>query len=191
MAEPKSESSEDERTKQNLVLLEAALYVAGRPLDVGTLGSVIRTRSKRKVQALTRMLVEEYSKREGALELLELDDGRFVLQLRSEYVPRVRRLAMRPLLTPGPLKTLAYIAYRQPVAQAHVVSVRGSHAYGHIQVLKRLGLITTEKLGRTKIIRTTDVFADYFNLSHDARLMRRQLAALFKVLGKPEEPPAL
>jgi len=171
-------------------LLEAAFYVSGRPLDMKTLGSVLKTKSKKRIQSYARTLMEEYNTRNGALEIVELDDGRFVLQLKTQYVPNVKRLAMRPLLTSGPLKTLAYIAYRQPVVQSRITALRGSQAYSHIRELKRLGLVTMEKLGKTKAIRTTNVFADYFNLSHDTRLMKSQLKALFnsvEKLGDKEE----
>lgn len=130
--------------------------------------------------------MEEYNKRGGALEILEFDDGRFVLQLKTRYVAPVKRLAMRPLLTTGPLKTLAYIAYHQPVVQSHVTAVRGTQAYAHIRELKRFGLITTERLGRTQVIQTSEVFADYFNLSRNSRLMKRQLQGLFNSIEKLE-----
>jgi segregation and condensation protein B len=165
-------------------LIEAALYVSGRPLDIKTLGTILKTRSKKKVQSYARTLMEDYKKRGGALEILEFDDGRFVLQLKTQYVTPVKRLAMRPLLTTGPLKTLAYIAYHQPVVQSHVTAVRGSQAYSHIRELKRFGLITTEKLGRTQVIQTSEVFADYFNLSRNSRLMKRQLQGLFNSIEK-------
>ena len=172
--------------KLKVELIEAALYVSGRPLDIKTLGAILKTRSKKKIQSYARTLMEEYNKRDGALEILEFDDGRFVLQLKTQYVVMVKRLAMRPLLTAGPLKTLSYIAYHQPVVQSHVTAVRGSQAYSHIRELKRFGLITTEKLGRTQIIKTSEVFADYFNLSHNSRLMKRQLQGLFNSIEKLE-----
>jgi len=53
--------------KEAMALLEAALYVSGRPLDVKTLGSVVKMRSKKRVQTLARGLVEEYSKRGGSM----------------------------------------------------------------------------------------------------------------------------
>jgi len=112
--------SEPRRKKgfaRSLALVEAALYVAGRPLDLKTLARVVRTRSKEKIRKLTRTLVEDYKSHDTALEVLELEDERFVLQLKAEYTPYVRRLAVRPLLSKGPLKTLSYIAYRQPVLQ--------------------------------------------------------------------------
>jgi segregation and condensation protein B len=175
-----------EKLKRDVALLEAALYVAGRPLDLKTLGSIIRTRSKRKVQRLVSILMEEYKNRETALEILELEDERFVLQLKAEYSPQVQRLAIRPLLSKGPLKTLSYIAYRQPVLQSQVVDVRGHHAYDHLRQLEDMGLISREKVGRTRLLRTTGFFADYFGLSHDLRTMKRQLKRVFEDVEKTE-----
>ena len=181
-----SETLKQEKFKRDIALLEAAVYVAGRPLDLKTLGSLIRTRSKGKVQRLARALMKEYKRRGTALEILELEGERFVLQLKAEYTPKVRRLATRPLLSRGPLKTLSYIAYRQPVPQPKVIDVRGHHAYGHLKQLEDLDLITRERRGRTKVIRTTDFFADYFGLSHDIRAMKRQLKNIFEDFAKPE-----
>jgi segregation and condensation protein B len=150
------------------------------------LASVIRTRSKNKTLKLARRLMEEYRNRRSALEILELEDERFVLQLKAEYTPRVRKLALRPLLSRGPLKTLSYIAYRQPVPQSHVIDVRGQHAYQHIKQLEDLGLIVRERRGRTKVIKTTEFFADYFNLSHDLKTMKRQLKGIYESLMRFE-----
>lgn len=184
----RSELSEPRNSavRQDLVLLEAALYVAGRPLNLKTLASVIKTRSKYKTRKLAKELVEEYRNRDSALEILELEDDRFVLQLKGEYTPRVRKLALRPLLSVGPLRTLSYIAYRQPIPQSHVIDVRGHHAYPHLKQLEDLGLITREKTGRTRVIRTTEFFADYFSLSHDLRAMKQQLKGIFESFMKFE-----
>ncbi len=116
---------------------------------------------------------------------MELEDERFVLQLKAEFTPRVRRLAVRPLLSKGPLKTLSYIAYRQPVLQPQVIDVRGHHAYLHLRELEDMGLINREKAGRSKMLRTTEFFADYFGLSHDLRTMKRQLKNIFEDFTKP------
>ncbi|NIR87268.1 SMC-Scp complex subunit ScpB [Candidatus Bathyarchaeota archaeon] len=172
--------------RRKLALIEAALYVAGRPLDLKTLGSVIKSRSKKKIKMFTNMLMKKYENRDTALEIIELEDERFVMQLKAEYTPRVRRLAIRPLLTVGPLKTISYIAYRQPVPQTQVIDVRGHHAYNHLKQLEELGLIHREKAGRTKVIETTKFFADYFGLSHDTRTMKKQLKSIFADFGEPE-----
>lgn len=179
---------EERDDKRDLALLEAALYVAGRPLDLKTLASVLKTRSKKKVQRLAQQLKETYRGRDTALELLALEDERFVLQLKAEYTPDVRRLAVRPLLSVGPLKTLSYVAYRQPVPQTQVIDVRGQHAYDHLKQLENLELITRERAGRSRVLRTTEFFADYFGLSHDLKTMKQQLKNVFEKedLTKPE-----
>jgi len=181
-----SESLKEEKFTRDLAVLEAALYVAGRPLDLKTLGRLIGTRSKTKVKRLAKALIGKYRNRVTALEILELEGERFVLQLKAEYTPKVRRLATRPLLSRGPLKTLSYVAYRQPVPQLQVIDVRGHHAYGHLKQLEDLDLIIRERAGRKKVIRTTEFFADYFGLSHDLRTMKRQLKSVFEDFAKPE-----
>jgi len=188
LSDRRSELSEtiDYEERRDLALLEAALYVAGRPLELNTLASVIKTRSKNKTRRRVRKLVEEYGNRDTALEILELEDERFVFQLKAEYTPKVRKLALRPLLTVGPLKTLSYIAFRQPVPQSHVIDVRGHHAYQHLRQLEDFGLVIREKTGRTKVIRTTKFFADYFSLSHDLRTLKQQLKGIFESLIKFE-----
>jgi segregation and condensation protein B len=181
-----SDLSEEEKKLRGLVLLEAALYVAGRPLDLKTLASIIKTRSKKKVKQLAQELMKDYKSRNTALEILVLEDDRIVLQLKGEYTPKVRRLAIRPLLSAGPLKTLSYIAYRQPVSQAQVIQVRGCHVYSHLKQLEEFGLILREKKGRATIIRSTDYFADFFGLSHELKTMKHQLQSLFRDSGKKD-----
>ncbi|MGC8997791.1 MAG: SMC-Scp complex subunit ScpB [Candidatus Bathyarchaeia archaeon] len=171
----------------DLALVEAALYVAGRPIDLSELCSVLKTRSKNKAKRLVKMLAQEYAKRDTALEILELKDERFVLQLKAEFTPHVRKLVKRPLLSTGPLKTLSYIALRQPVSQKRVVEVRGHHAYGHIKLLKEMGLVAVERKGRASILRTTDYFADYFGLSHDIPAMKRELKRILEGEKAQEE----
>jgi len=56
-------SEAEERKRHNLILLEAALYVAGRPLEVNELCSVLTTRSKRRTEQLLETLREEYEAR--------------------------------------------------------------------------------------------------------------------------------
>lgn len=176
---------EQAREKPNdLELIEAALYVAGRPLDINELCSVLKTRSKNRTKNTVTALIQEYANRKTALEILELKNERYVLQLKSTFTPLVKKFVNRPLLSTGPLKTLSYIAYRQPVTQKRVIEVRGHHAYGHVKMLKEMGLIGSERSGRSMLLRTTEYFADYFGLSLDTASMKRELKHVFD-----ESPP--
>jgi segregation and condensation protein B len=184
--EQKSSDAIKQRVNRQLALMEAALYVAGRPLDLKTMASVAGTRSKKRVRKLAKTLVDGYKNRETALEILELEGERFVMQLKSEYTGRVRKLATRPLLSAGPLKTLSYIAFRQPILQTHVIDVRGHHSYGHLKQLEDMELISREGIGKKRVIKTTQFFADFFGLSNDLRAMKRQLKTIFQDLEKPQ-----
>jgi len=176
------------RLQHGLALVEAALYVAGRPLDLNELCSVLKSRSKNRAKKLAQTLKQEYERRNMALEVLELKDERYVLQLKADFTPLVRRLVNRPLLSAGPLKTLSYIAFRQPVSQKRVIDVRGHHAYGHVKMLREMDLITSERDGRSTLLRTTEYFADYFALSHDTSTMKRELKQVFEDSPRQEKP---
>ena len=179
-------------SKNKVAMIEAALYVAGKPLDLKTLAVVVGFRSEEKVRELARSLKAKYGSDGSCLEVLELSDGRFVMQLRPQFVQDVKRLATRQLLTPGPMKTLSFIAYRQPITQSYLAKVRGNLAYSHVKQLREVGLVAEERLGRTKILRTTENFADYFNLSHETPTMKKQLEHIFddiKSSKAAKQPP--
>jgi segregation and condensation protein B len=162
-------------------LCEAALYVSGRPLDLKTIGSVIGARSEDKIRGIALAVSERYKTTNSPVQVVELPDGRFVMQLKAEFARNVRKLANRPLLTPGPLRTLSFVALKQPVTQAYVVRVRGKLAYIHVKQLKDMDLIVDEKIGRTRMLRTTSTFADYFNLNHDPSLMKKELKKALQI----------
>jgi segregation and condensation protein B len=185
---PEAEQAQEAGRQAHLMaLLEAALYIAGRPLDLNELCQVIGSRSKKKAQKYAETLRQEYNARNTALEILALKDERYVLQVKAEFTPLIKRLVNRPLLSSGPLKTLSYIAYRQPVSQKRVIEVRGQHAYGHVKLLRDMGLIMSERSGRTMVLKTTDYFADYFGLTHDVTSMKRDLKRIFGEALKDEQ----
>jgi segregation and condensation protein B len=169
----------EQRKAHALMLLEAALYVAGRPLDINELCQVVGSRSKKRVMGYADTLIEQYKSRNCAIEVLALKDERYVLQVKAEFTPLIKKLVNRPLLSSGPLKTLSYIAYRQPISQKRVVQVRGQHAYGHVKMLKDMGLIMSERMGRSLALKTTDYFADYFGLTQDTATLKKDLRKIF------------
>ena len=182
LVDPKTadqQTLKEEKRRQRLVLVEAALYVAGRPLDLNEICSVLGSRSKKKAEKYINILMQEYLARNTALEILALKDERYVMQLKAKFTPIVKKLVNRPLLSSGPLKTLSYIAYKQPISQKTVIEVRGQHAYGHIKVLREMRLISAERSGRSMTLRTTDYFADYFGLTQDTATMKRELKRIF------------
>jgi chromosome segregation and condensation protein ScpB len=46
-------------------------------------------------------------------------------------------------------------------------------------MLKDMGLIMSERSGRTLALRTTDYFSDYFGLTTDTSIMKKDLKKIF------------
>jgi segregation and condensation protein B len=145
--------------------IEAALYSAGRPLSLDELVKASGTNSKEKTHRVVNDLTKKVKSTFRAIEIAQLEDGNYVLQLRPEYTPLVRKFAQHPLLPSGALKTLSYIAYEQPVTSKRLVQIRGSQVYSHIKVLEQLQFVEHENLGRLKVYRTTAKFQNYFGIT--------------------------
>ena len=145
--------------------IEAALYSAGRPLSLDELVKASGTNSKEKTHRFVNDLAKKVKSTFKAIEIAQLEDGNYVLQLRPEYTPLVRKFAQHPLLPSGALKTLSYIAYEQPVTSKRLVQIRGSQVYSHIKVLEQLQFVEHENLGRLKVYRTTAKFQNYFGIT--------------------------
>ncbi len=169
-----------------LAELEAVLYASGRPISLTALCEYLKLPSEKEVSDLLGKLSEAYERDGSPLEVSEVTGGRVVLQLKPDYTKQARRFSIKPLLTSGPLRTLSYIAYNQPVDQKHVAEARGSQSYSHLRALNQMGLISKEKQGRNTTIRTTIDFADYLGLSPDRSSMKRQLRNIFRKLEVQE-----
>jgi segregation and condensation protein B len=165
-----------------LAELEAILYASGRPVSLTSLVAYLRLGSEMDVTTLIRELSNAYDRDGSPLEVAEVTGGRVVLQLKPNFNKQARKFSMKPILTSGPLRTLSYVAYNQPVEQREVATARGSQAYKHLRALENMGLISRKKEGRSTTISTTPDFADYLGLSPDRTAMRRQLRSIFRRL---------
>ena len=155
--------------------IEAALYASGRPLSPEELALAGRITSKRLAVKITRNLAKIVNSTLRALEIVELEDNRFVMQLRNQFLPIAKKFSIKPLLPDSMLKTLSYVAYFQPISRIKIAEQRGNHVYKHLKTLEKLGFISGESSQRTKIYRTTISFSDYFGLSKNPKIMKDQL----------------
>ena len=171
------------RQEAKLCSLEAALYSAGRPLELEDLKSVVGSTSERTVKRLVGQLAQRVARRGGALEVATHGDGRVSLQLRESFDDMVKQFNHRPLLSAGPLKTLSYVAFHQPVDQRQVIADRGSHVYGSLRMMENMGLIHRERTpDRSFVITTTAFFGDYFGFSHSPDKSKIELKRIFREL---------
>ncbi len=161
-------------TDDDLLTLEAALYAAGRPMSLQELAELIG-KAESTTQRLLRDLGAEYGRRRSALEVIELPRDRFAMQLKPDLTPRVARLIPGGLMSYATLQTLVFIALKQPILQSDLVLQRGTHAYDHVKELEEKKFIQSTPEGRSKVLTTTQLFADYFGLDSDVIRMKAQL----------------
>jgi segregation and condensation protein B len=179
---------------EDMITLEAALYVSGRALTLEELADVIG-KSQSTAQKILDNLSFEYNKREGALEVVALPKDRYVMQLRPELTPRVGKLIPGGLLSFSTLQTLVFIALKQPILQSELVALRGTHSYDHIKDLVDKKFVDATPEGRSKLLTTTQLFADYFGLDSDRVKLKAQLKFKMKKIlddqGEEDETAGL
>nr|WP_256353783.1 SMC-Scp complex subunit ScpB [Aeromonas sp. sif2433] len=152
-------------------LIEAALFVAGRPLTASELKASVLADypvTGRYVQLLLAELKQDYSAR--GVELKEVASG-WRFQARQEYADELSRLwsERAPRYSRAVMETLALIAYRQPITRAEIEAIRGVAVSSQIvNTLKDRGWVRSvghkEVVGRPELLATTRDFLDYFNL---------------------------
>lgn len=170
--------TEENTAKQ---IIEAALFAAGTTVTAETLMKISGL-SKKEISVLVAELKEEYAARGSGIEIADLS-GRFVMQIKPEFAEKVKDVAPKELTSPQ-LKTLSIIAYHQPVTKAEVVEMRGGNAYEHISELHERGFIDLQPHGRTKMMTTTKLFAEYFGISsNDSADVRNKMVEIYRAQG--------
>ncbi len=141
-----------------------ALLFATQGLTAKKIGEVLKIKEKEVISLLSE-LKNDYEKRESAFTIDNTGDV-WKLTIMSEQVPLVKNLI--PSEFPKSLlETLAVIAWKNPVNQSDVIKVRGNKAYNHIKFLENAGLISSKPLGKSRELRLTDKFYEYFNADPD------------------------
>jgi len=161
--------------KEVLAKVEAALYASGRPLVTDEVAKVAGTTSARKAVLVAREVAKVVNSNMRAVEVVEYPGPRFAMQLKAPYVQVARKFATKPLLSRAALRTLSFIAYFQPLSSRELALRRSTSAYLHLKELEEVGFVAGERQGRSKAYTTTDRFAEYFRLSRDLSLMKKQL----------------
>ena len=155
-------------------IVEAALYSAGRALSVDELSQVTGFDSG-KVKEHLRKLAKDYDARGSALEVAPIGT-KWTMQIRSEYTDRARAFAP-PELARDLLKTVALVAYHQPLLQSDLFDMIGEKVYEHTKSLEGLGLINRKPAGHSFTLTTTRYFAEFFGLKATDREGIRKLMA--------------
>ena len=146
--------------------IEAALFITGRFMSAEEIARMVDFNDKNAILQALKQLKDEYSSRDSALIIEELNN-KWKLNVKKEFLHMTEKFLKDTELDFPTQETLAIIAYKQPVLQADVIKIRGTKAYEHIKLLRELGFITAEKHGRTRMLRLTQKFFEYFDVVDD------------------------
>ncbi len=148
-------------------VMEAALFTSPGTVNVKELAGLVGLNFA-EARVLVNELIHDYEAKDTSLEIRD-EPGGVRMTVKEHYEPHVGHMAAAPELHKGIMKTLAYIAYKQPVKQAEVINFRNSKAYEHITTLVEKGFVRKEKKGITYILYTTPKFREYFGKSSERK----------------------
>lgn len=142
--------------------VEAILYGIGGKISLADITKLCRS-SEPEILETLKELQKEYSERDTALLIVQ-DNKDWKLVTKEQYSSIIRRIVSEVELPRAVMETLATIAWKQPVLQSEVVKIRSASAYEHVSQLDKLGFLIKENFGRSFLLKTTDKFANYFEL---------------------------
>jgi segregation and condensation protein B len=152
-------------------IIEAALMVAGRPLNIAAMQKLFpedMQPSTSELKAALSIIAERH--RHSGIELHEVASG-YRFQARAELSPWLSKLweERAPRYSRAFLETLAIIAYKQPITRAEIEEIRGvtvsSNIVKTLQEREWIRVIGYREVpGKPAIYGTTKEFLDHFNL---------------------------
>ena len=157
------EAIDDEKERETLRKIEAALFIAGRFLTLQELVTLTDV-NPILLRRLLDNLADKY--KDSGIEIVR-KDNMWKMDVSQEHMGMVNKLATGSSeFTRAEQETLAIIAYKQPIKQSVVVKIRGNKAYDHIKNFVMQGLINKKRVGHTAELTLTDDFHDYFRLEN-------------------------
>ncbi|MFQ3235399.1 MAG: segregation and condensation protein B [Paraglaciecola sp.] len=180
-------------------LLEAAIFVADRPLSIEQLQATVLEGlrvSKKLLQQSLKDIQLDYQAR--GIQLVEVASG-YRFQSMDSLSPWLGKLwqEQAPKYSRAMLETLTLIAYRQPITRGEIEDVRGVAVSSQIikSLLERNWVKVVghkEVPGRPALYATTREFLDYFSLTSlqdlpsTAAFEEKNTADTLKILEEPQ-----
>ncbi|MBI4452915.1 SMC-Scp complex subunit ScpB [Candidatus Woesearchaeota archaeon] len=145
--------------------VEAILFSVGHKISLDEVSRLSRAR-KEEVLAALKELQAEYDQKQSSLMLVDEGDL-WKFTVRDHLISVVRKIVTETELTKSVMETLAVIAFKYPILQSDMIKLRTNKAYDHLVELEKAGYISRQKFGRTNLIKLTEKFFKYFDLTED------------------------
>ena len=151
-----------EQRQEDKKKVEAVLFTTGKFMTIEEVSNGAGIGSSDYTKELLEELRKEYENKNSAMYIQQVE-GKFKLNIKKEYGYIANKLVATTEMDNSTTKTLAVIAYKDPAMQSEIIKIRGNKAYDHVATLREQGLISTEKSGRTNLIKLTPKFYEYFD----------------------------
>jgi len=161
------EEIDAEIERKNISKVEAALFIAGRFMNLQELVALTDVNP-----ILLRKILEDLKDRYNnfGIEIVNRDNL-WKMDVSMEHRDMVNKLASgNSEFGKAEQETLAIVAYKQPLKQSILVKIRGNKAYDHVKKFVELGLINKKKMGRSAELTLNNEFYDYFQLGRGEKL---------------------
>jgi segregation and condensation protein B len=143
-------------------LVESVLFSASKPISTNEIVQATGLSRKTVRNALKGLITDYQTNKDTSMTIVKAGT-KFVMQLKDEYTePSV--MITQPEIEDSVLRTLALIAFHQPVKQSNLRRMAGEKIYEHVDQLSDMQLIHTKKHRNTEMITLTKKFPEYFGL---------------------------
>ena len=145
-------------------LVESVLFSASKPVSIDEIKEATGLTTKKVTDAID-ILIENYNikrKNDTSIEVIQAGN-KFIMQVKKKFFEQSTMVA-KPEIQSHHLKTLALIAFHQPVKQSNLRRMIGPKIYDHVDDLSAMRLIYAKKHGSTEMLTTTKLFPEYFGI---------------------------
>ena len=145
-------------------LVESVIFSASKPVSVEEIKEATGLTEK-QINGSLESLMQTYDvdrKDETSIEIIKAGN-KFAMQVKKRFVEQSTMVA-QPDIHAQMLKTLALIAFHQPIKQSNLRRLIGPKVYEHVDELSSMHLISTKKQGATELLTTTKMFPEYFGI---------------------------
>jgi segregation and condensation protein B len=163
-------------------LVESLLFSAGKPLSVEDIQENTGLSPTHVTDAIEHLMQSYNVERKNATSLEIVKAGnKYIMQVKKTFTEKSMMVA-KPEIKTDLLKTLALIAFHQPVKQSNLRHMIGERIYTDVDQLVSLHLIHSEPHGATELLTTTRLFPEYFGIDSTKPEEIREFLAK-KVIG--------
>ncbi len=142
-----------------LRVLEAALFLANKPLSYKQMQDILQVPAPRIKQLLGQLSLQISA--ESAVEL-SVTEHAACLQLKPRYLERVAHLSKEVELSRKSMRILALVAKKKQMLQSELKNFFKGEIYAYVTELREAGYVDSKKHGNTRLLKPSGKFFDSF-----------------------------